>query len=67
MVSEKVIIVLLSIAILLSIVSLAVSLSAKVNTSALDKPINVKVPLPERTSDDAVGVVGITVEPISGG
>ena len=66
MVSEKVIIVLLSIAILLSIVSITVSLSAKIDTSALNKPINVDVPLPERTSDNAVGVVGVTIEPTGG-
>lgn len=63
MVSEKVIIVLLVIAILISIVSIAISLSAKVDSNALNKPINVKVPLPEKTSDSQSGVVGITVEP----
>lgn len=66
MVSEKVIIALLSIAILLSIVSIAISLSAKIDTSAFNKQINVKVPLPEKTSDNAAGVVGINIEPTGG-
>ena len=67
MVSEKVIIILLVLAILLSIASIAISLSAKINTGALNKPINVNVPLPKQTSDNAVGVVGVTIEPRGGG
>ena len=66
MVSEKVVITLLAIAILLSIISIAVSLSAKIDTDAFNKPINVKVPLAEQKNDNSVGVVGITVEPSGG-
>lgn len=61
------VIVLLAIAILLSIISIAVSLSAKIDTSAFDKPINVNVPLRENPVDNKIGVVGMTIEPTSGG
>jgi hypothetical protein len=66
MVNEKVIITLLVIAILLSVVSTVVSLSAKINADDFNKPINIKVPGGD-TEDQAGGIVGITIDKPKGG